>query len=170
MSQGTRSFLIIAYFGIFVFLTLGLASRWVRSGQPPDQPIHFPHFIHVSRIGLPCNFCHLYVEKAKRAGVPSISRCMSCHQSVAVEKPEIKKLTRFYREKQPIRWIRIYSIPSFVYFSHKRHIKAQVDCSACHGAVGGMKKIRKVRSLKMGFCVNCHRDRGAPLDCATCHQ
>ena len=42
-------------------------------------------------------------------------------------------------------------------------------CSICHGTVGSMTKVRQVRSLKMGDCVDCHRDNGAPTDCTTCH-
>jgi hypothetical protein len=32
-----------------------------------------------------------------------------------------------------------------------------------------MARVEKVTPLTMGWCVNCHRDRGAPDDCATCH-
>ncbi|MCI0770332.1 MAG: hypothetical protein J4N94_00475 [Chloroflexi bacterium] len=46
--------------------------------------------------------------------------------------------------------------------------EAQV-CSVCHGNVGGMTKVERVRSLKMGDCVDCHRDNAAPTDCTTCH-
>ena len=42
-------------------------------------------------------------------------------------------------------------------------------CSICHGDVGAMVKVKQVRSLKMGDCVDCHRDNNAPTDCATCH-
>ena len=33
-----------------------------------------------------------------------------------------------------------------------------------------MVKVEQVRPLKMGDCVNCHRDNGAPTDCTTCHN
>lgn len=42
-------------------------------------------------------------------------------------------------------------------------------CSICHGDVGSMIKVKQVRSLKMGDCVDCHRDNSAPTDCVTCH-
>ena len=42
-------------------------------------------------------------------------------------------------------------------------------CTICHGNVGAMTKVRQERSLKMGDCVDCHRDNGAPTDCTTCH-
>jgi len=46
--------------------------------------------------------------------------------------------------------------------------EAQV-CSVCHGDVGSMATVEQVRPLKMGDCVDCHRDNGAPTDCTTCH-
>src|SRR4030067_1952114 len=95
---------------------------------------------------------------------------MSCHRAIATDKEEIRKLTRHYEEKRPVLWIRVYSLPEHVYFSHKRHAKAGVDCAECHGMVGAMIKIRRVGSLEMGWCVSCHRVKGAPRDCATCHK
>lgn len=43
-------------------------------------------------------------------------------------------------------------------------------CSTCHGDVAAMDKVKQVEPLKMGQCVNCHRDNGAPTDCAVCHH
>ena len=43
-------------------------------------------------------------------------------------------------------------------------------CSTCHGDVASMEKVKQVEPLKMGQCVNCHRDNGAPTDCAVCHH
>ena len=45
-------------------------------------------------------------------------------------------------------------------------VQASQVCSICHGNVGDMTKVKQVRPLKMGACVNCHRDNGAPADCA----
>ena len=42
-------------------------------------------------------------------------------------------------------------------------------CSTCHGAVAEMTKVKQVRSLKMGDCVDCHREYNAQTDCAICH-
>ena len=42
-------------------------------------------------------------------------------------------------------------------------------CSICHGDVTESEKVRQVRSLKMGDCVDCHRANDAPTDCSTCH-
>jgi hypothetical protein len=161
---------VTAYFGVLLLIAAGLWVSWHRSGLAPDQPIAFPHTIHVSKLNLPCNFCHIFVDRSPRAGAPPLSICMSCHRSIATDRQEIRKLTRHFDEKRPVEWKPVYYLPQYVYFSHKRHVKAGLDCSNCHGMVGTMKKIRRVGSLKMGWCVSCHRARGAPRDCATCHK
>ena len=48
-------------------------------------------------------------------------------------------------------------------------VAASATCVICHGDVGSMTKVKQVRSLKMGDCVDCHRDYVAPTDCTTCH-
>lgn len=162
--------IIYAYFGVFFLITAGLGAYWQRYKAPPPQPIHFPHVIHVSKVGLKCMDCHQYAAKAAFPGMPPISKCMSCHRAVATSNPQIQKLTGYWKRKQPIAWSRIHELPSFVYFSHKRHVKAGIACQTCHGQVQAMYQVRKVHSLTMGWCISCHRDHGCPTDCYTCHK
>lgn len=164
--------LLVAYFGFFLLLLLGLAYSSSRTELAPEQPIAFSHAIHVGQLGLDCKECHTTVEKSPRAGVPSVEKCMSCHSSVAVEKPEVQKLHKYWEDKEPIPWNRVYSIRirNYMVFSHKRHVKKGIDCSACHGNVAGMERIRKVSSLNMGWCVSCHRVNDASDDCLICHK
>ena len=42
-------------------------------------------------------------------------------------------------------------------FNHKRHVKAGVECQTCHGPVQEMPVVYQYSSLKMGWCVTCHR-------------
>jgi hypothetical protein len=57
-----------------------------------------------------------------------------------------------------------------VVFNHKRHIKKQIACPECHGAVETMDRIKGV-SFKMGFCIECHQEKKANLDCwLACHN
>jgi predicted CXXCH cytochrome family protein len=57
-----------------------------------------------------------------------------------------------------------------VYFTHKRHIAAGVQCEHCHGQLAAMPVVRQVKSMKMGFCVSCHEANHAPTDCVICHM
>ncbi len=161
---------IVGYFGLFLLVTGGLAAYWAIYQQTAEQPIAFPHRVHAGQLQLPCNFCHRYVEQARQAGIPSLSRCMDCHRSIATERSEIKKLTRYFEAGQPVYWERLHQLPDFIYFSHKRHIKGEIPCAACHGEVTRMEVVRRVRSLEMGWCLACHRERGAATDCTTCHK
>lgn len=163
---------LIIYYFFFIAAFLAMGRQWERTKMPPEQPIAFSHKIHVSRVGLQCDYCHRFAGKAAAAGVPSVAKCMSCHKAVAVDRPEVKKIHEYWEKKEPIPWIRVHRIHKrkYVYFTHKRHIKAGVDCSNCHGDVGVMSRVRRVKSLEMGWCVTCHKSRSAPVDCLTCHK
>ncbi len=163
---------VAGFFGLFVVITLLMAARWQTAHREPEQPIAFSHKKHVSQLGLQCLYCHEYADKSERAGVPPVATCMSCHKSVAVEKPEIQKLHQYWNAKEPIPWNRVYAIRirNYVVFTHKRHIKGGVGCTECHGEIRFMDRVRKVRSLNMGWCITCHRSRSASVDCLTCHK
>ena len=95
---------------------------------------------------------------------------MECHKAVAKDKEEIIKLTRYWDNKELIPWEKVYSVPEHVYFSHKRHIKAGLDCSKCHGQLAAMPRVRQVTSIRMGFCIDCHKAKGVSRDCYICHK
>ena len=83
------------------------------------------------------------------------------------------------RTREPVRWIKVHSVPDYVYFDHRPHVNAGVACQRCHGAVETMERVRQVEDLSMGWCVNCHRRVNeigvggrkvhASVDCVTCH-
>jgi hypothetical protein len=155
-------------FGVLVVAALGL--YWHSTGAKPQQPIAFSHHIHIEKVGLECTHCHVYTDKSATAGIPAVQICMKCHENVAVDRPEIKKLKGYWDKKEPIPWIKVHVQPWHVHFTHKRHIKANIQCTRCHGDVQVMGTVRKVRSLEMGWCVTCHRENNAPTDCLTCHK
>lgn len=164
--------IVAGFFGLLTVIILGVGLYWYAYGRPPKQPIAFSHRIHVTKVGLQCTFCHIYVEKSPRAGVPSVQKCMGCHSVIAVDRPEIKKLHGYWNRKEPIPWVKVHNLPkqANVYFTHKRHIKAGLQCSACHGEIRNVDLVRQVSSLKMGWCITCHRAKKAPFNCLTCHK
>ncbi len=143
---------------------------WKNSEKKPQQPINFSHRIHTGKVGLKCIKCHQYAALSPRAGIPAVKICADCHQKVAKDKPEIKKLMSFWNKSKPIPWNKVHSLPWHVRFTHKRHIKAGIDCSVCHGDVRSMETVRQVRSLEMGWCVKCHKQNEASFDCLPCHK
>lgn len=165
-----RGLILGAYFGAFLLITLGIGAYELSLKLQSNQPIAFPHPIHVTKVGMECSFCHSGADKARQAGVPPIATCMGCHKTIKTESPEIQKLGGYFQRKEPIPWVKIHNLKPYVYFTHKRHVKRGIPCSTCHGEVQTMLPVRQVRSLSMGFCVSCHKTYGAPRDCLTCHK
>jgi hypothetical protein len=145
----------------------------IAADKSPEQPLAFMHDVHVDQSKIPCAYCHFSTAMSEEAGIPPVGTCMGCHRFVAGTGPdfqtEIQKLMGFWADSTAIPWQRVYSVPEFVQFTHKPHIRAGVSCAACHGDVGKMTQVTRVAPMTMGWCVRCHRDSGAPDDCATCH-
>ncbi len=94
---------------------------------------------------------------------------MGCHLIVARDSPEIEKLRNYQQNGEPVPWIKVYTLPRFVHFNHEAHLRAEVQCQSCHGAVESMSKVTRVNDLQMGWCLDCHRSEDASVDCLTCH-
>lgn len=83
------------------------------------------------------------------------------------------------RAREPIAWVKVHNLPDYVYFDHRAHVSASVDCQSCHGQIQTMERVRQVEDLSMGWCVSCHRESNrkgvkgkpvkAPIDCSGCH-
>jgi hypothetical protein len=140
------------------------------SDRSPLQPLAFSHKVHAGTNGIPCLFCHRYAPKSPVAGIPEVATCRACHLYIARDAPEIKKLTEYWDKQEPIPWVRVYRLPDHVYFPHMMHIRAHLECSACHGEVAAMERITRSVHLRMGWCLSCHRLHKASIDCWTCHK
>jgi len=153
-----------------------VAGIWVNNtyfdDASPLQPIEFSHRIHAGENEIPCQYCHVYAARTPVAGVPSVEKCMGCHRSVATDKPEIIKVAQYYADRKPIPWVKVYDVPDFVHFTHKRHIKAGLECATCHGPVDTMDRITRQQPLRMPWCVDCHTSNEVEngRDCWTCHK
>ncbi|MEE8350230.1 MAG: cytochrome c3 family protein [Acidobacteriota bacterium] len=135
----------------------------------PDQPIAFDHKVHVTDFDIQCLYCHTYANRSPFAGVPSVERCMGCHLIVAAQTEGVQALNNYWQRGEPIPWIKVNVLPRFVHFNHEAHVRAEVDCAECHGDVKSMSKISQTSSLKMGWCLECHLQKEASVDCLTCH-
>jgi quinoprotein glucose dehydrogenase len=135
----------------------------------PAQPVPFSHRAH-SSAGLKCGSCHQLTADGKQMRVPNVAQCMACHQSIASERPAIRKLASLQKAGGSISWARVYQLPDYVFFSHERHFAAQVDCAVCHGNVRNLDTMRQVKDISMMSCVNCHRLRKATVSCGQCHN
>ena len=140
------------------------------SRQQPVQPIAYTHKVHLAN-GMQCTDCHVGVDRGPDARIPSVNFCMTCHQVIATDKPEIKKLAAYRARGEDIPWQRVYGfLPSaHVKFNHAPHIRAGVECAQCHGDMTKQTVAVRMVDHTMGFCVQCHREKKASVDCVTCH-
>ena len=136
----------------------------------PVQPIAYTHKVHLAN-GMQCTDCHVGVDQGPDARIPSVNFCMTCHQVIATDNPEIKKLAAYRARGEDIPWQRVYGFePSaHVKFNHAPHIRAGVDCANCHGDMHTQTVAERKVDHTMGFCVECHRQNSASVDCVTCH-
>ena len=154
-----------------------------------------PDGSQLTGLGLDCTFCHRTVTTSGTAGVPPVQLCSFCHRVVGSEDKvgltKLRDITFLEPFVDAINWQRVHRLPDSVRFVHDPHIRFLSDhpsaignndavtglvsvspsqvCSTCHGNVATMEKVKQVEPLKMGQCVNCHRDNNAPVDCSTCH-
>jgi len=148
----------------------------VGGGQGPQQPIAYSHQIHAGKLAMNCLYCHYGADKSNVANIPPVSVCMGCHKLAMTDRPEIKKLTGYWERGEAVPWVEVYRLPDHVKFNHKRHVAAGVQCLECHGPVPTMTVMYQYPSLRMGWCISCHRkyvnDKNFPatLDCVACHH
>ncbi len=168
--------------------TLAACESYAAAGDPdapgPLQPIAFSHKHHSGEFQIDCLYCHTGSDRSRAAGMPSVELCMGCHKNFPPEYDEfegIRLLKDKWEKKEPIEWVQIHRSAEFVKFRHNRHMQPEtgLDCQRCHGPVETLDKLYFVpdpafgrmpaKKLEMGWCVSCHRDKGASQDCAICH-
>ena len=141
----------------------------------PAQPVFFRHDVHAGQYQLDCRYCHYTAEYAPTPGIPSMKTCMGCHLIAGAAIPEVQKVRQIATSNQVIEWVKVNHLPPFVHFPHMRHVKgetavkAQVTCQTCHGQIERMARVYQVPSLKMGWCLDCHRKNKVTTDCSACH-
>jgi mono/diheme cytochrome c family protein len=154
----------------------------VDQDYAPVQPIHYSHKIHAGNNGINCNYCHSSARVSKNAGIPSLNVCMNCHKNIsevsdttataeyskAFYDNEINKLykavgwdkenQKYTGKTQPVKWVRIHNLQSFVYFNHSQHVTVGgIECQTCHGPVQTYEIQKQFAPLTMGWCIDCHR-------------
>jgi len=175
----TSIFLLLAS----AFFVYGyLMQIGVDQDYAPVQPIHYSHRIHAGSNGIDCNYCHSSARVSKHSGIPSLNVCMNCHKNIAEVSDTTataeyskdfydKEIAKLYKAvgwdkdnqkytgiTQPVKWVRIHNLPSFVYFNHSQHVTvAGVACQTCHGPVETYEIQKQFAPLTMSWCIDCHR-------------
>lgn len=149
--------------------------------EPTPTPVVLPfsHRAHIQEAGIDCLFCHSKALRSPQADLPSLRKCMVCHEYITVEDPEaqdeVEKVKEAYSKGLRVQWPDVYKQPDFVYFSHRPHVTGGVACETCHGNVQSMDLVVKQVEMDMGFCMDCHLqqsedERERLIECWTCHK
>lgn len=147
----------------------GTSTSRAPSKIPIAQLLPFSHKVHTG-VGMKCLECHAGAASKDQATFPETSKCMACHIAIKRDSPYVKTLAAAHASKEKIRWVRVYKLPDFVFFSHSSHAKASVSCDACHGPVEKRDVLVQEKPIDMDACIKCHSATGASKDCALCHQ
>ena len=131
---------------------------WNGVGVARDQPVLFSHRHHAGELRSDCRYCHVSVETAAFAGMPSTRTCLTCHSQLFPDTPMLKPLVTSAAEDRPLAWHRVNALPDHVYFDHSIHVAKGVGCTTCHGEVGDSPLMAKAQPLTMRWCLDCHRD------------
>ncbi len=167
-NRAPLSWVAICIILVLAFLFFFYASPAMRI--QPVQPIAFSHRLHAGHKAIDCYYCHSYVERSLHPGLPPVEKCLHCHKYIIANHPEIRKEHNYYNTQTPTPWRKVFYLPEHVLFNHQRHIKKEIACEKCHGQVKQMDRLNAHR-FKMGFCVGCHKQNKANLDCwLACHS
>jgi len=137
-------------------VTYYMTPKYTRVGYAPIQPVPYSHAKHVGELGLDCRYCHNSIDTAGSA-LPTAQTCMNCHSEIMSTSPALATVRESFQSGQPIRWVHVNAMPSFVYFDHSIHVNRGVGCVECHGNVNKMAVVTQMQPMSMGFCLDCHR-------------
>jgi hypothetical protein len=140
---------------------------------PVAQPVAFNHRTHAKDLKLDCQFCHQYVTGGAHAGLPDAKVCVMCHQVRQGRSTEAARVTELLARGDSLRFNKLFRLPSHVNFTHRRHVGiAKLACESCHGAIADRQRPpeRPLVTIRMAFCLDCHRAKGQSVDCVACHR
>ena len=176
------------------YITTGAIDLGRQKAYEPRQPIYYSHKVHAGINQISCLYCHGNAWESRHAAIPSVNVCMNCHKAIQEYSgksaklydaagneingtAEIHKLYKYAgfdpanaakwdpSMAKPVEWIKIHSLPAYVYFNHSQHIRAgKVQCQTCHGSITEMDEVKQFAELSMSWCINCHRETKVNFD------
>jgi len=155
----------LSILGVLLVVTLLLGAAWEMQRAPyvtyqgvaQAQPVPFSHQHHNAGLGIDCRYCHTSVEQSSYAGIPPTKTCMNCHSQIWTNAALLEPVRESYRTGKSLLWTKVNYVPDYVYFNHSIHVNKGVGCASCHGPVNKMPLMYQESSMRMEWCLNCHR-------------
>jgi|SRR5690554_2384431 len=149
--------LFVSLNAVIILIWYFFSPQYTDVGYAPTQPVPYSHKLHVSQLGLDCQYCHTSVFDSKQANVPATQTCMNCHNQIKTDSELLKPIRESWESGLPVEWVRVHNLPDYAYFNHAAHVNVGVGCESCHGRVDKMEVVQQVETLSMGWCIDCHR-------------
>ena len=155
----------LSILAVLIVVTVLLGAAWEMQRAPyvtyqgvhQAQPVPFSHQHHTAGLGIDCRYCHTSVEQSSYAGIPPTKTCMNCHSQIWTNAALLEPVRESYRTGKSILWTKVNYIPDYVYFNHSIHLNKGVGCASCHGPVNKMPLTYQESSMRMEWCLECHR-------------
>jgi hypothetical protein len=138
--------ILVSLIAMAVGLVYSQSSADLRSQD--FQPIAFSHELHAGKLAVDCRSSHRAAHQSPRAGLPTVSLCVGCHQNVDAKQNGIEALLDHWKRQQPVAW---------VYFTHERHLARDVQCVDCHGHVESAPHTPRAATYEMGLVLGLPR-------------
>jgi len=150
--------IFIVALGAYVAAVVDRSPYMTQAFVSREQPVPFSHEHHVNGLGVHCLYCHTSVKDSAFAGIPPTKTCMTCHSQIWSNAAMLEPVRQSWRTEKPIEWTRVHKLPDFVFFNHSIHIAKGIGCASCHGPVDKMPLMYQQNTLRMGWCLDCHRE------------
>jgi hypothetical protein len=49
-------------------------------------------------------------------------------------------------------------------------VRAELECQTCHGEIGTSDRAVQHMVYNMDWCLTCHEEQAASVDCVRCHK
>jgi len=171
---------VFTAFGIALLALAATSCRGYSADEDdgPDQPIAFYHSVHAGQNKIPCMYCHYTADRSVDAGIPPVQLCVGCHvpgssapgavaSQAVLAYPSAQRdtfwnrqaslLVDYWKRGESVPWVRIHKIPEHAKFPHYTHVNVGLECQTCHGPVEEIEEMYQFSSLRMGWCIDCHR-------------
>lgn len=142
---------------IILLIWYFFSPQYLDVGYAPTQPVPYSHKLHVSQLGLDCQYCHTNVFDSKVSNIPATQTCMNCHNQIKTDSDKLEPVRESWETGEPIEWVRVHNLPDFAFFDHSAHVNVGVGCESCHGRVDKMDVVYQAEPLSMSWCLDCHR-------------